>query len=124
MIVVQVMRLKVVIKLTNIGAQDDISSPERLQHKRQAPRGKPFTEADSSHSWTAAEVIKATGYPLERHEVTTEDGYVLLMERLPRHGTFLSSLCACACLCMLHTPRRTLQISQHSFHVWHGYWLW
>ena len=33
----------------------------------------------------ASDVIRLSGYPLELHTVTTADGYVLRMERIPRH---------------------------------------
>ncbi|EFN54341.1 hypothetical protein CHLNCDRAFT_24871 [Chlorella variabilis] len=36
--------------------------------------------------WTASDVILREGYPLEQHSVTTSDGYVLQMHRIPRHG--------------------------------------
>ncbi|KAL4458518.1 hypothetical protein ABPG75_013383 [Micractinium tetrahymenae] len=36
--------------------------------------------------WTASDVILREGYPLEQHSVTTQDGYVLQMHRIPRHG--------------------------------------
>lgn len=39
------------------------------------------------HGWTVASVIRAAGYEVEQHEVTTDDGYKLRMERLPRKGT-------------------------------------
>jgi hypothetical protein len=35
---------------------------------------------------SAADMIKLAGYPLELHTVTTEDGYILRMERIPRPG--------------------------------------
>lgn len=34
----------------------------------------------------AAAVIRLAGYPLELHSVTTADGYLLTMERIPRLG--------------------------------------
>jgi hypothetical protein len=34
--------------------------------------------------WTAADVVAEAGYPLEEHVVTTSDGYVLTMHRIPR----------------------------------------
>ncbi|KAK9810435.1 hypothetical protein WJX72_010667 [[Myrmecia] bisecta] len=36
--------------------------------------------------WTAASVIEQAGYPLEEHTIITKDGYVLKMERIPRHA--------------------------------------
>ncbi|GAB4815151.1 hypothetical protein N2152v2_002197 [Parachlorella kessleri] len=39
------------------------------------------------HVWTASDVILQAGYPLEEHIVTTSDGYVLQMQRIPRKGS-------------------------------------
>jgi hypothetical protein len=57
------------------------------------PRGARFRRTASFSSWdalqsvaTAGDVISQAGYPLEEHTVTTSDGYVLQMERLPRRG--------------------------------------
>ena len=36
---------------------------------------------------TAGDVVVAAGYPLEEHTVTTSDGYVLTMQRIPRPGS-------------------------------------
>ncbi len=41
---------------------------------------------------TAGDVIRQAGYPLEEHTVTTSDGYVLQMERMPRRGDCSSHL--------------------------------
>ena len=50
-------------------------------------RTNSFSNWEALHNvWTAAEVIKAAGYPLEEHTVITADGYKLRMERLPRTG--------------------------------------
>ena len=50
-------------------------------------------------STTAADIIRLAGYPVEEHTVTTADGYILLMERIPRHGLPLAvhGLACCAC---------------------------
>ncbi len=73
--------------------QGDDESPERPERPHHGPRLRrtnSFSDWESLHNvWTAAEVIKAAGYPLEQHTVTTSDGYVLRMERLPREGTHL-----------------------------------
>ncbi|KAL0031744.1 hypothetical protein WJX79_004834 [Trebouxia sp. C0005] len=62
-------------------------SPERPLEGPRLRRTNSFSDWESLHNvWTAAEVIKAAGYPLEQHTVTTSDGYILRMERLPRHG--------------------------------------
>ncbi|KAL0056175.1 hypothetical protein WJX82_008465 [Trebouxia sp. C0006] len=61
--------------------------PESPPGGPRLPRTNSFSDWESLHNvWTAAEVIKAAGYPLEQHTVTTSDGYILRMERLPRHG--------------------------------------
>lgn len=54
-------------------------------------RTNSFSNWEALHNvWTAAEVIKAAGYPLEQHTVITTDGYKLRMERLPRTGVPLA----------------------------------
>ena len=57
------------------------------------PRSTRFRRSNSFSSWeslqsvaTAGDVIRQAGYPLEEHTVTTSDGYVLQMERMPRRG--------------------------------------
>ena len=42
---------------------------------------------------SAADIIRLAGYPVEEHTVTTADGYILLMERMPRHGEHLCTTC-------------------------------
>ena len=71
-------------------------SPERPPRGPRLRRTNSFSDWESLHNvWTAAEVIKAAGYPLEQHTVTTSDGYILRMERLPRHGLTLFALHHC-----------------------------
>lgn len=76
-------------------ASDD-SSPERTQRRQNEPRREEDMDGlgdwKSQHVWTVASVIKAAGYKVEQHTVTTDDGYKLRMERLPRKGS---------CFCML-----------------------
>lgn len=48
-------------------------------------RSNSFSSYESLHRvWTAADVIRLAGYPLEEHIVTTSDGYIMQMERIPR----------------------------------------
>lgn len=71
---------------------DDISddSPERTPSGHHGPRVRrvnSFSDWESLHTvWTVGSVIQAAGYELEQHEVTTDDGYILRMERMPRRG--------------------------------------
>lgn len=41
----------------------------------------------STSVWTASDAILRAGYPLEEHVVTTDDGYVLHMQRVPKKST-------------------------------------
>ena len=69
-----------------------MSSPDGAPHAKM--RRNSFSDRESLRTlWTAVEVIKEAGYPVEQHTVTTEDGYVLRMERLPRHGMPSNLLC-------------------------------
>lgn len=63
------------------------------------PRAARFRRRRSLSSWegslsqtTAADAIHAAGYPLQIHTVTTPDGYVIQMERIPRPGLALHCL--------------------------------
>ena len=60
---------------------------------RDRPRGARILRRSNSASTaaellsevrTAGDVVVAAGYPLEEHTVTTSDGYVLTMQRIPR----------------------------------------
>ena len=69
--------------------QDEIegSSKQRPHQNGDTHRTNSFSNWEALHNvWTAAEVIKAAGYPLEQHTVITSDDYKLRMERLPRTG--------------------------------------
>jgi len=43
-----------------------------------------LSEASGAAPRTAADVLRASGYPYQRHVVITDDGYVLQMDRIPR----------------------------------------
>ena len=73
---------------------DDTTRWEELARDR--PRGARILRRASSASTaaellsevrTAGDVVVAAGYPLEEHTVTTSDGYVLTMQRIPRPGS-------------------------------------
>lgn len=53
---------------------------------------KVFSSAiDCNTTWTASEAILHAGFPLEEQIVTTSDGYVLTMQRIPRKGNRTNS---------------------------------
>ena len=60
-------------------------------------RSASFSAYETLHGvWTAKDVIQSAGYPMEPHIVTTSDGYIMQMERIPRRGDFsASALWAC-----------------------------
>ena len=74
-----------------VGVQERTEDWEEMMAKPRKARFRrrnSFSSWDSSYNvWTAADVIRQAGYPLEEHTVTTSDGYVLQMERIPRAGS-------------------------------------
>lgn len=60
-------------------------SVSSLQKNGNAQRSSFFTATLREGSMSAPEIIKYHGYPVEEHNVTTEDGYVLRVQRIP-HG--------------------------------------
>lgn len=83
------------------------------------PRSTRFRRSNSFSSWeslqsvsTAGDVIRQAGYPLEEHTVTTSDGYVLQMERMPRRGLLPYH---CNLACPYHTHLRCC--AGHLMHV-------
>ena len=49
-------------------------------------RSKSVERVSSKTPTTAGDAIRAAGYPLQIHTVTTPDGYIMQMERIPRPG--------------------------------------
>lgn len=47
-------------------------------------RTRSFGSWEDMGVWTASDIILQAGYPLEEHVVTTSDGYILTMQRIPR----------------------------------------
>lgn len=54
--------------------------------RRTSTRRNPGKAWEDLHVFTASDAILRAGYPLEEHSVTTSDGYVLQMHRIPRRG--------------------------------------
>ncbi len=54
--------------------------------RRTSTRRNPGKSWEDLHVFTASDAILRAGYPLEEHSVTTSDGYVLQMHRIPRRG--------------------------------------
>ncbi|KFM23313.1 Lysosomal acid lipase/cholesteryl ester hydrolase [Auxenochlorella protothecoides] len=50
------------------------------------PTGAFAAKWEDGHVWTASDFVLRAGYPLEEHTVTTSDGYILTMHRIPRTG--------------------------------------
>lgn len=69
---------------------DEVTLTSKRHHARStAPlssrrRSRSFGSWEELSVWTASDAILHCGYPLEEHIVTTADGYVLTMQRLPR----------------------------------------
>ena len=78
-------------------------------------RTNSFSNWEALHNvWTAAEVIKAAGYPLEQHTVITDDGYKLRMERLPRTGAPWMRVTQ---MPLLHLPRCSCSFTKQQITV-------
>ena len=76
------------LDIGHLGWQDE-SWEERAKRPRarRVRRSSSFSSLESLRNInTAGDVIRAAGYPLEEHTVTTSDGYIQQMERIPRHG--------------------------------------
>lgn len=55
---------------------------------RRFQRSNSFSAGDDLGAMdTAADIILQAGYDLEEHTVTTSDGYIMQMQRIPRHST-------------------------------------
>lgn len=62
-----------------------LDTDHHSKSKRARRKAKKMLRAwERLHTYTAADAILRAGYPLEEHSVTTEDGYVLQMHRIPR----------------------------------------
>ncbi|XP_046394227.1 lipase 3-like [Ischnura elegans] len=62
----------------SVCAQDHSSSEEVILRSQLSEKGNPDAALPTD------EIIRRHGYPSETHHVTTEDGYVLTMHRIPR----------------------------------------
>lgn len=83
---------------TDLAHMDTLGDPDpHPQKQREVPQ-----QSLNTDNRTCQDIITRLGYPYEAYRVTTEDGYVLLLERVPRrdsrkvvflqHGMFDSSL--------------------------------
>lgn len=88
----QASRLPIPTGYKTFDVQSDSETWEEVMTK---PRASRFKRRKSLSSWegscnqaTAADAIHAAGYPLQIHTVTTPDGYVMQMERIPRPGQY------------------------------------
>jgi hypothetical protein len=79
-----------------------------INHKLQ---NSDFNFKEKSNKFTVydillqARIIQRNGYPIEKHKVTTKDGYLLEMHRLPRPGkpvVFLQHGFTCSSAVWIH----------------------
>ena len=68
------------------GPRATAPTPARLRHANASAAVESLQS-----SFATADVIRAAGYGLEEHTVTTTDGYILRMERIPKLGACGSS---------------------------------
>ena len=68
------------------GPRAPAATPARLRHASASAAAETMQS-----SFATADVIRAAGYGLEEHTVTTTDGYILRMERIPKLGALGSS---------------------------------
>jgi Partial alpha/beta-hydrolase lipase region len=65
----------------------------RTYRSQRLRRSASFSAYETLHGvWTAKDVIQSAGYPMEPHIVTTSDGYIMQMERIPRRGELYDTL--------------------------------
>lgn len=85
------------------------STRHHTSYKKEQAPSQDFGTWEDMRVWTASDVILQSGYPLEEHVVTTSDGYILTMQRIPRKGTRVQGfiliveycyLSVCLSLCM------------------------
>ncbi len=74
----------------NVARAPSATLPSRgssnLSHQGSAAGGGAGEAWESLHVCTASDVILRAGYPLEEYAVETSDGYILQLQRIPRHG--------------------------------------
>ncbi|KAG0422153.1 hypothetical protein HPB47_002004 [Ixodes persulcatus] len=68
-------------------------------------------------------LIKGEGYPFERHDVVTRDGYIIEMHRIPREPIFvMTGLLADSASFVLDFPKQSLGyvLADNKYDVWLG----
>ena len=65
---------------------DHLGMRPKTERLRQVKSCEELNELHKTTVSSAADIIEQAGYPLEQWSVITPDGYVLVMERMPRKG--------------------------------------
>ncbi|XP_040356691.2 lipase member J-like [Ixodes scapularis] len=95
---------------------------------------EPYSGSDPDVGKSIEYMVTSKGYPFERHRVTTEDGYILEMHRIPhgrqacsvpcsRQPVFLmSGFLVASITFVLNSPRQSLGfvLADHGYDVWLG----
>ncbi len=77
--------------MRGVSWEDMVARPRPLRfHNRSSSSSR---LEDMAAMETAADVILQAGYELEEHTVTTSDGYIMQMQRIPRHSVPLRHVC-------------------------------
>lgn len=80
-----------------------------------------------AHLRPTTDLISKLGLPAEGHYVTTEDGYTLRMDRIPRPGSpvaFLGNVLSCSSACFVALGRDSIasRLYDAGYDVWLGNW--
>lgn len=95
----------------------------------------PYSGSDPDVGRSIEHMVTSKGYPFERHRVTTEDGYILEMHRIP-HGRrscsvpcvsgqpvfLMSGFLVSSVVFVLNSPQQSLAfvLADHGYDVWLG----
>ena len=73
-------------RATQAAELDHLGMRPKTERLRQVKSCEELNELHKTTVSSAADIIEQAGYPLEQWSVITPDGYVLVMERMPRKG--------------------------------------